>query len=170
MGGIIGSGRGGDEEDGAPIVDGPLVQLFRDNDTEGAMKQLDAWLNTEPENDVYAMDVNCIILASWLGQTDAIRTFIERGVDPCHADDWGMTGLSYACCFGHRDAAELLLSCEGADVDERDFAEWTPLMKATQNGHEQVDRLVWTPERRQRQKQAWRHGAAHRLTATSGPC
>ena len=32
-----------------------------------AAKQLKEWLDTAPEGDVYAMDVNCIILASWLG-------------------------------------------------------------------------------------------------------
>ena len=62
-------------------------------------------------------------------------------VDVDKPDDDGTAPLIYACCFGHADCAEALLTA-GAKVDQKDNSNWTGLMWATANHHRDIVELL----------------------------
>ncbi|XP_029968585.1 ankyrin repeat domain-containing protein 50 isoform X1 [Salarias fasciatus] len=85
------------------------------------------------------------------GFGEVASLLLERGADPCHRDDDGMTPLLLAAYEGHEDVVELLLEA-GADVDETAgpdggvpaAAAVTPLLAAAAMGHMRtVSRLLF---------------------------
>ncbi|KAI1057270.1 hypothetical protein LB505_011610 [Fusarium chuoi] len=91
-------------------------------------------------------------LCSALEQPKIARLLLDKGANPNVGFSVGFTPLTYAACFGHQDAAEVLLDY-GATVDlEYGFGDgeplndwlkgWTPLMCATFRGHHGIVRLL----------------------------
>lgn len=56
-------------------------------------------------------------------------------------DTDGTPPLIYASCFGHADVVSNLLDA-GADVDRKDFHQWTALMWATANRHRNIVKVL----------------------------
>uniref|UniRef100_A0A3B5MXM9 Uncharacterized protein n=1 Tax=Xiphophorus couchianus TaxID=32473 RepID=A0A3B5MXM9_9TELE len=85
------------------------------------------------------------------GYGEVASLLLERGADPGHRDNDGMTPLLLAAYEGHEDVVELLLEA-GADVDESAgpdgsisaAAAVTPLLAAAAMGHmDTVSRLLF---------------------------
>ncbi|RKL44914.1 hypothetical protein BFJ72_g3565 [Fusarium proliferatum] len=91
-------------------------------------------------------------ICSALEQSKIARLLLDKGANPNVSFSRGFTPLTYAACFGHQDAVEVLLDY-GATVDlEYGFGDdeplndwlkgWTPLMCATFRGHHGIVRML----------------------------
>ena len=76
------------------------------------------------------------------GDTAAVKTFLDKGVDVNSKTRYGATALSYACDKGHVEVVRLLIE-RGADVNVKDtFYGEVPLGWALSHGHAQVVKLL----------------------------
>jgi hypothetical protein len=89
-----------------------------------------------------------LIRAAALNNLPRVLQLVQLGA-PLKLEDnshRGCSALHWACEHGHEHVARALLDgkCEGrgAEVDARDKTGWTPLMMASQKGHEGVVRLL----------------------------
>ncbi|VZH95650.1 unnamed protein product [Fusarium fujikuroi] len=91
-------------------------------------------------------------LCSALEQPKITRLLLEKDANPNVGFSRGFTPLTYAACFGHQDAVEVLLEY-GATVDleygfgvDEPFNDWlkgwTPLMCATFQGHHGIVQML----------------------------
>lgn len=90
-------------------------------------------------------------LCSALEQPKIARLLLDKGANPNVGFSRGFTPLTYAACFGHQHAVEVLLDygatvdleCFGVDEPLNDWLKgWTPLMCATLRGHHGIVRLL----------------------------
>jgi ankyrin repeat protein len=80
--------------------------------------------------------------AAAIGNTELVRTFIQRGADVNGFDNNTLrTALHRAAMGGHKHVAEMLLQ-KGAYVNERDADIWVPLQFAAYYGHKDVVGLL----------------------------
>lgn len=63
------------------------------------------------------------------GNTDAVKLFLDAGMNPKVKDASGDTPLMWAACKGHTDIVQTLLA-KGAEVNTRDKEGATPLISA----------------------------------------
>jgi len=76
------------------------------------------------------------------GDTAAVKTFLDKGVDVNSKTRYGATALSYACDKGHVEVVKLLIE-RGADVNIKDtFYGEVPLGWALSHGHAQIVKLL----------------------------
>jgi ankyrin repeat protein len=71
------------------------------------------------------------------GDTDAVQTLLEKGVNVNAEDEHGQTALMRAAFNGRMGVAQLLLA-KGADVNARGKEGQTALMVASESGHPDV--------------------------------
>ncbi len=96
------------------------------------------------------------MLASFQGNTDAVRVLLQHGAGVGHRDLSGRTALMYASSGPYAETVELLLE-KGAEVNRVDEVEhWTALMFAGGEGLTEVIRTLL------------RHGADPNLKDTDG--
>src|SRR5579862_2901095 len=69
-----------------------------------------------------------------LGKTDAIKLFLDAGMNPNAKDSRGLTALIWGAAGGYTDIVKALLD-KGADVNATSKIGWTALMSAAFNGH-----------------------------------
>ena len=93
--------------------------------------------------DAYGQDQNeAFFAASRKGDTAAVKTFLDKGVDVNAKTRYGATALSYACDKGHVEVVRLLIE-RGADVNVKDtFYGEVPLGWALSHGHVEVIKLL----------------------------
>ena len=65
------------------------------------------------------VDVEKLLEAALIGDTDALREALAAGADVNAVDVFGWTSLMYAARFGHEACVKLLLAA-GADVNAVD--------------------------------------------------
>ena len=76
------------------------------------------------------------------GDIEAVKQHLAAGVDVnAKEDQLGMTPLSVAAAFGHKEIVELLIA-NGADLEAKDQWGVTPLTNATNNGHTEIVDLL----------------------------
>jgi ankyrin repeat protein len=76
------------------------------------------------------------------GDVDAVKAFLDKGVDVNAKTRYGATALSYACDKGHIDVVKLLIE-RGADVNVKDtFYGEVPLGWALSRDHVQIVKLL----------------------------
>lgn len=100
---------------------------------EGAMDVFRLLL-AHQDTDIHARAFNgdsALMIASFKGNMEAVRTLIERGAEVHHP---GWTPLHYAATNGHDDVARLLIQ-QGAPVDALSSNRTTPMMMAAWRGH-----------------------------------
>jgi len=92
---------------------------------------------------VHAQDQNEeFFAAARKGDTAAVKTFLDKGVDVNAKTRYGATALSYACDKGHVEVAKLLIE-RGADVNVKDtFYGEVPLGWALSHGHAEIVKLL----------------------------
>lgn len=76
-------------------------------------------------------------IASITNQIPLVRKLLERGVDPCAADERRRTALHFAACKGHLTILKMLLE-QGADPNQRDVVGNTALHLAVCTSHTEV--------------------------------
>ncbi|MCB9228314.1 MAG: ankyrin repeat domain-containing protein [Deltaproteobacteria bacterium] len=76
-----------------------------------------------------------LIWASEYGPTDAVKFFIETGVDVNRPDSQGRTALLRAVLRGRVDNVKFLVEIGKADVNQADHMLNTPLLRAVQSCH-----------------------------------
>ncbi len=81
-----------------------------------------------------------LMIASWTGNLDLMRLFIERGADIHLSNRYDEQALQLAAWRGHLDAVRLLIE-RGARVN-RDGRQWGALHYAAFAGHEEIVRLL----------------------------
>ena len=71
-----------------------------------------------------------LALAAKKGDLEAVRKFLDRGVDiEAEGEEMGSTALNAACFWGHLDIVRLLLA-RGANIEARNKCGLTPLISA----------------------------------------
>jgi len=75
------------------------------------------------------------------GDSGAIQTLLEQGVDVNTRDQWGQTALHIAADRGNKEVVELLLE-HGADVNSEDARNRTALYYSVEKGHKEVVELL----------------------------
>ena len=76
------------------------------------------------------------------GDIVAVKQHIAAGVDVNAKEEFtGDTLLRYAARKGHKEIVELLIA-EGADVNAKESAGWTPLHNAALDGHREIAELL----------------------------
>ncbi len=68
------------------------------------------------------------------GRTDAVKLFLDAGMNPNVKDNGGQTALMSASWFGQTETVQALLA-KGAEVNAKDSTGRTALMFAAQYGH-----------------------------------
>ncbi|XP_039765470.1 histone-lysine N-methyltransferase EHMT2 isoform X2 [Pararge aegeria] len=71
-----------------------------------------------------------------------IKYLVAVGCDVDKQGPEGMTALHLAAHHGSAAVCSLLLQCGGAQVDARDQGGWTPLVRAAENKHQEVVKLL----------------------------
>ena len=79
--------------------------------------------------------------AALAGQTERVRSALDRGIDPSTAGSDGRTALMLTTFDGHSETARLLLE-RGARVGDRDGAGRTALMYAASGPNDETVRLL----------------------------
>ncbi|KAJ6481852.1 ankyrin repeat-containing domain protein [Mycena sanguinolenta] len=118
-------------------IDG-VVPLFRAGNIPAAQALLNAGAS------IYATDNtgrNALTYRA-LDCAEVLRFFLERGVDPNHADDRGRTPLHYACDAAVVAATELLLQFGATTVEKADADGKTPVDLAMRTRNIEVVRLL----------------------------
>lgn len=75
--------------------------------------------------------------ASYKGNVDVVRAFIQHGVDVNSVDPTGLTALHDAVRKDHADVVDILLEA-GANIDQQSDFGWTPLHLALTSGAPQA--------------------------------
>jgi ankyrin repeat protein len=107
---------------------------------------------------VSASPVDCLagmMRAALIGNTGAVKTFLDRGVAVNGRDASGRTPLMEAVFGGHIDTVEELLK-RGADVNAQDRDGWTALMEAAAKARLDIVRTLLA------------HGADNRIKNKNG--
>ena len=78
-----------------------------------------------------------IYAAAEEGKIDAVRNFLEKGIDIHKIDDFGVTAFDYACRNGHLPIAKLLLQ-HGADPNRHDPDGFDPMYYAITGIHPNI--------------------------------
>jgi hypothetical protein len=94
-------------------------------------------------SNAYGQDQNEeFFAAARKGDTAAVKTFLDKGVDVNAKTRYGATALSYACDKGHVEVVKLLIE-RGADVNVKDtFYGEVPLGWALSHGHVDIIKLL----------------------------
>ncbi|OJJ66292.1 hypothetical protein ASPBRDRAFT_200936 [Aspergillus brasiliensis CBS 101740] len=99
------------------------------------------WQKSPSRNSiVYPTEFNMLTVASCLGLTTTVDTFLADGKYNFEPDELGQA-LLWAADSGHEDTVHLSLE-NGADVNFKGDAAWTPLTHAAAKGHIDVVRRL----------------------------
>ena len=115
----------------------PLTLAVKGHHQETAVKLLIAGANA---TEFYDYETLIICAAAADGQYEVVKAALEAG---CNVDagaletDNQRTPLSHAAENGHLEVVDLLVQ-HGAEIDARDFRNWTPLHRAAADGQESV--------------------------------
>jgi ankyrin repeat protein len=106
-----------------------------------------------------------LMRAAFLNNLPRVLQLVQLGAPLELKDESGWTALRWACFYGHEHVARALLDGKyegrGAEDDARDMWGGTPLMGASQNGHEGVVRLLLARGARQELQDATGEAALH---------
>jgi uncharacterized protein len=94
--------------------------------------------------------------AALIGNTNALSSFIDLGVDINSVDNAGRTTLIEAVFGGHPHTVQELLK-RGANVNAQDADGWTALMEAASKGRADIVRilLAYGADARMKNKNGW---------------
>src|SRR5579862_7444047 len=81
--------------------------------------------------------VDDFIYCAEQGKTEAVKLFLDAGMNPNAKDKDSWTALMSAALMGHSDIVKDLIA-KGADINAKDLWDSTALMNATQNGHTDI--------------------------------
>jgi ankyrin repeat protein len=101
----------------------------------------------EPRDGRMVRGTTQLMRAAMLNNLLRVRQLVQLGAPLELTDEgWGDSALHWACRFGHEHVARSLLDGKfegrGAEVDARHEEDWTSLMEASYQGHEDVVRLL----------------------------
>lgn len=85
-----------------------------------------------------------LIAAAKKGDLEGVKKQLAKksvSVDMTTDELDAYTALGWACYFGHKDVAELLIE-KGATIDVQNHSGYTPLMAAAQTGHNKLVRFL----------------------------
>ena len=133
--------------------DPALHVTTRENATEAALALLE-W--GAPLEAVNIKGVTPLMLASQKGNVRLVQEFLKRGAIPSHAAANGTTAVLQASHFGKLECLEILLDSSSSSssgqqqqqqkrgplVEMANFNDTTPLMRAAQEGHVRVVKLL----------------------------
>ena len=128
--------------------DPALLATVRETATEAALVLLARGAPIEAKN---IKGVTPLMLASQKGNLRLVRDLLTRGAVPSHASANGATPVLQASHFGCLECLELLLdSCYGQQQQQKgkslieiaNYNHTTPLMRAAQEGHVRVVKLL----------------------------
>jgi len=105
--------------------------------TEAVVTSLENAVRGAPANENFAG----LMRAAMIGNTSAVRGFLDHGADINSADNTGRTTLIEAVFGGHLDTVHELLK-RGANVNAQDADGWTALMEAASKGRTEVARTL----------------------------
>lgn len=82
-------------------------------------------------------DLTALMQAAMMGEVEVVKCLILNGADYSLATEKELaTALHIAAAHGHLEVVDLL--CLLLPIDQKEHKEWTPLMLAVQNGHDDV--------------------------------
>ena len=120
--------------------DTALIKCIRDNAPEAALKLIEMGVNVHVTN---ARSVTPLIYAIQKGNIDVSLALLKNGADPSQGDNIGNTPLLQAAHFGQKQLLLILLDWGGPHlIENANLRLTTPLMRASQEGHEDVVRLL----------------------------
>eukprot|EP01046_Picozoa_sp_COSAG06_P054407 COSAG06_NODE_9683_length_1845_cov_2.204467_2_plen_128_part_00 len=84
--------------------------------------------------------------AAMKNDTALVNKLLKQGAElewrnPAWNADYGETPLAIACKSGSYEAAEALCA-HGAELDTRDYSQWTPLIFAAQQGRTKICEML----------------------------
>jgi len=85
--------------------------------------------------------VNPLIDASFKGESETVKTLLDKGTDVNFRAKKGITALIIASLVGHKELVKLLL-VRGADINAKDDDGATALYVASRNGHKDIVELL----------------------------
>lgn len=89
-----------------------------------------------------AADDPALVKAATDGDVAAVERLLAAGTDPDSHDDNGLTALNWAAYQGHVAVVKALLAKHAAVDSHGNPRGWTPLMNATNGGHDEVISLL----------------------------
>ena len=102
------------------------------------------WCLNVKKADVNAVDesgTTALMLASYAGHTNIVATLLKRGAEVNQQRNRGYanheTALTFAAMAGHASVVEILLK-NGAKTDVNPYREASPVIVASEKGHEEV--------------------------------
>lgn len=87
-----------------------------------------------------------LIASALRGDTDSVRSLLDKGANVNIKDVHGNTALNWASAKGHIDIVKVLLA-KGAEIDAKDAViGFTPLISATKYGHTEIVKVLLDKE------------------------
>jgi len=79
--------------------------------------------------------------AAEVGDINAVKDHLKKGVDVNARDSVGWTALMRAVSYGHTEIVKVLIA-KGADVNVKGFEGWTPLIGAIRKGDTEIAKIL----------------------------
>ncbi|KAF2005924.1 hypothetical protein P154DRAFT_518168 [Amniculicola lignicola CBS 123094] len=118
------------------------ARLKNDNSGDEAKVVADDKLSHEEKREALQ---GLLTLAASNGETERVQRLLNgkanEYIDINAVDAEGTPPLVYASCFGHEEVVETLIAA-GANVDQQDKNQWSPLMWAMTNRHKNIVKLL----------------------------